>query len=98
VMNSTLIEAPKIVPMFPAYYIFNSMLMILLVLHAFWTYYILKIAVKAIVSGKVEDSRSSSESLSEISDSEEEKNSKTNNKTTNNINNHTSQNSEIAAN
>ncbi|CAL8148045.1 unnamed protein product [Orchesella dallaii] len=53
VLNSTLIEAPKIVPMFPAYYIFNSMLIILLVLHTFWTYYILKVAVKAIVSGKV---------------------------------------------
>jgi len=71
VMNSTLIEAPKIVPMFPAYYIFNGMLMILLVLHAFWTYYILKVAVKAVVSGKIEDSRSSTETVSEFSDSEE---------------------------
>jgi len=71
VLNSTLIEAPKIVPMFPAYYIFNSMLIVLLVLHAFWTYYILKVAVKAVVSGKIEDSRSSSESVSEFSDSDD---------------------------
>ncbi len=39
--------------MFPAYYIFNILLSILLVLHVIWTYYILKIVYKALSSGKV---------------------------------------------
>jgi hypothetical protein len=50
---STLIEAPKIIPMFAAYYIFNGMLSILLALHIFWTYFICKVAFKALNSGKV---------------------------------------------
>jgi hypothetical protein len=39
--------------MFPAYYIFNFLLSILLVLHVTWTYYILKILYRAIYSNKV---------------------------------------------
>lgn len=50
---STSIEAPKIVPMFPAYYIFNSLLILLLFLHAIWTYLILKIAYRAFNAGQV---------------------------------------------
>lgn len=50
---STSIEAPKIVPMFPAYYIFNSLLILLLFLHAIWTYLILKIAYNAFNAGQV---------------------------------------------
>jgi len=52
-LSSTLIEAPRIVPMFPAYYIFNGMLSILLFLHVFWTYFICKVVFKALYSGKV---------------------------------------------
>jgi len=71
ILNSTLIEAPKIIPMFPAYYIFNGMLTILLGLHIFWTYFICKVAYKALASGKIQDTRSSSESAVDGNDSEE---------------------------
>lgn len=50
---STSIEAPKIVPMFPAYYIFNFLLILLLLLHMIWTYLILKIAYNAFNAGQV---------------------------------------------
>lgn len=53
VIYSTSIEAPSILPMFPAYYIFNSMLLSLLCLHVAWTYMILKIAHHSLKSGKV---------------------------------------------
>lgn len=53
VIYSTSIEAPSILPMFPAYYIFNSMLLLLLCLHVAWTYMILKIAHNSLKSGKV---------------------------------------------
>ena len=39
--------------MFPAYYIFNGLLSILLVLHVIWTYYILKMAFFAVYANKV---------------------------------------------
>lgn len=59
---STSIEAPKIVPMFPAYYIFNGLLILLLILHCFWTYLILKIAYNSLNAGLMEgDIRSSSD-------------------------------------
>ena len=41
------------VEMFPAYYIFNGLLSILLVLHVIWTYFIMKIAYNALSSSKV---------------------------------------------
>lgn len=52
---STTIKAPKIVPMFPAYFIFNSLLILLLFLHIIWTWLILKIAYNAIYAGQVRD-------------------------------------------
>uniref|UniRef100_A0A182FA92 Uncharacterized protein n=1 Tax=Anopheles albimanus TaxID=7167 RepID=A0A182FA92_ANOAL len=70
VIYSSSVEAPQILPMFPAYYIFNTLLILLLVLHICWTYLIVQIAVKAIKSGQMEgDVRSSSSD--EISDSSE---------------------------
>jgi len=72
ILYSTTIEAPQIVEMFPAYYIFNALLSVLLVLHTIWTYYILKISYNAIYAtpGKVADTRSdsSAETLSQNSD------------------------------
>lgn len=66
---STSIEAPKLVPMFPAYYIFNGLLIVLLVLHIFWTYLILKIAYNSLNAGQMEgDIRSSSSDYSESDD------------------------------
>jgi hypothetical protein len=47
------VEAPQMVEMFPAYYIFNGLLSILLVLHVIWTYFIMKIAYNALSSSKV---------------------------------------------
>lgn len=61
IVYSTAIEAPTIVPMFPAYYIFNSLLCCLLVLHVYWTYLILRIVATTITKGNVEDNRSSSD-------------------------------------
>lgn len=50
---SSSVEAPTILPMFPAYYIFNSLLVALLALHIVWTYLILQIAYNAIQQGEV---------------------------------------------
>lgn len=70
ILYSTTIEAPQIVEMFPAYYIFNGLLSILLVLHVIWTYFILKIIYKAMYSGKTEkDTRSDSDSDETVSTS-----------------------------
>lgn len=79
ILYSTTIRAPRIVnTMFPAYYIFNSLLLLLLALHIFWTNLILKIAYNAIATGQMEgDIRSSSNE--EISDAST--NSTTNSKT-----------------
>lgn len=70
ILYSTTIEAPQIVEMFPAYYFFNGLLTILLMLHVIWTYFILKIVHKAMSSGKMDkDSRSeSSDTLSTSSE------------------------------
>lgn len=53
IIYSSSYEATKILPMFPAYYIFNSLLLLLLVLHIGWTYLIFQIAVQALRAGQV---------------------------------------------
>ncbi|XP_064538875.1 ceramide synthase 6 isoform X2 [Drosophila montana] len=62
IIYSASVEAPRILPMFPAYYIFNSLLLMLLVLHVIWTYMILKIVVdslqKGLMSGDIRSSDS----------------------------------------
>ncbi|XP_074033325.1 ceramide synthase 6 isoform X2 [Leptinotarsa decemlineata] len=71
IIRNTSIDAPKIVPMFPAYYIFNSLLILLLILHCFWTYLILKIVHNSLNAGQMEgDIRSSSDDYSEDSKSQ----------------------------
>lgn len=50
---STSVEAPNILPMFPAYYFFNTLLVLLLLLHIVWTYLILRIAYNAVRAGQV---------------------------------------------
>jgi len=52
ILFSATIEAPQMVEMFPAYYIFNGLLSVLLVLHVIWTYFILKIAFHALLAKK----------------------------------------------
>lgn len=69
IIYSSSVEAPQILPMFPAYYIFNSLLVALLLLHIVWTYLILQIAYNALKVGQMEkDIRSSSSELSESSE------------------------------
>ncbi|KPJ13011.1 LAG1 longevity assurance-like 6 [Papilio machaon] len=75
---STSIRAPMLQPMFPAYYIFNSLLCLILGLHLVWTWLILQVAYKAITAGKLDgDIRSSS---SELSDSSHQSNHSTPNR------------------
>ena len=50
---SAAVEAPQLVEMFPAYYIFNGLLSILLVLHVIWTYFILKMAYFSVYAKEV---------------------------------------------
>ncbi|KPI99069.1 LAG1 longevity assurance-like 6 [Papilio xuthus] len=72
---STSIRAPMLQPMFPAYYIFNTLLCLMLGLHLVWTWLILQVAYKAITAGKLDgDIRSSS---SELSDSSHQSNHST---------------------
>lgn len=71
IVYSTAVEAPTILPMFPAYYIFNSLLIALLLLHIYWTYLILRMIAATITKGNVEDNRSSSDP-SEVSEDGEE--------------------------
>lgn len=54
IIYSSSIEAPALLKiMFPAYYIFNSLLIMLLVLHIGWTILIVQIAIKTIRAGQV---------------------------------------------
>eukprot|EP00095_Tigriopus_kingsejongensis_P012731 maker-scaffold43_size480169-snap-gene-2.25 protein:Tk12731 transcript:maker-scaffold43_size480169-snap-gene-2.25-mRNA-1 annotation:"lag1 longevity assurance homolog 6" len=80
ILYSTTIEAPQIVEMFPAYYLFNGLLAMLLILHVIWTYFILKILYKAMYTGKTEkDTRSDSSAVtlsSNASSLEEENHNK----------------------
>ncbi|GAB6030566.1 hypothetical protein CHUAL_007429 [Chamberlinius hualienensis] len=74
VVYSTLFEAPTILPMFSAYYIFNSLLICLQLLHVLWSFMILRVTVTAVASGKIEkDVRSDSESSGRGSDAENDK-------------------------
>lgn len=51
--SSTSVTAPAMVAVFPAYYIFNSLLILLLVLHVIWTYLILRVVYNSILMGQV---------------------------------------------
>jgi len=53
--------ALKVVPMFPAYYIFNALLVSLQILHFVWTWLILRIAYNAMFKDGVKDLRESDE-------------------------------------
>ena len=43
---------------FPAYYLFNALLLVLQLLHIFWFYLIVKMAARLLSGNQVEDSRS----------------------------------------
>ncbi|MEQ2234146.1 Ceramide synthase 5, partial [Ilyodon furcidens] len=52
VLNSTMFESWAIVGPYPSWWLFNILLLLLQVLHIFWSYLISRIAVKAIMRGK----------------------------------------------
>lgn len=53
VLNSTMFESWAIVGPYPSWWLFNFLLLILQVLHLIWSYLIARIAVKALLRGKV---------------------------------------------
>ncbi|KAF7658057.1 hypothetical protein LDENG_00018120 [Lucifuga dentata] len=66
ILNSTMFESWAIVGPFPSWWLFNFLLLVLQVLHIIWSYLIARIAVKAMLRGKVsKDVRSDIESSSE---------------------------------
>ncbi|XP_029833159.1 ceramide synthase 6 [Ixodes scapularis] len=69
VIYSTMFEAVKVIEMFAAYYIFNSLLTALQFLHIVWTWMIARIALQAISSNGVKDLRSDDESSSDSDES-----------------------------
>lgn len=66
IFYSSTVEAPQILEMFPAYYIFNGLFSVLLILHVVWTYFIYKVAYRSLTKqGKKQDTRSDSEEESD---------------------------------
>ena len=51
VLYSIWVEYPQIIEMFPAYIVFNLLLSTLLILHVFWTYFLLKLIYLAVLKG-----------------------------------------------
>ena len=74
IIRSTLFDAPKVIAMYPVYYIFNALLIALECLHIFWTYLIIKIVAESMQKeeGKLEDVRESSADPSELADEDED--------------------------
>merc|ERR1719317_586105 len=61
ILYSTLYDVGWILEFFSAYYIFNSLLVTLQLLHILWTYFLFKAIHKALIKGGVDDQRSDSE-------------------------------------
>ncbi|XP_076880195.1 ceramide synthase 4a isoform X2 [Brachyhypopomus gauderio] len=72
VVHTTLVVALDFMPLFPGYYFFNALLLILQALHVFWAYLILRMLYKFIFLGKVERDERSDEESEEEGDEEEE--------------------------
>lgn len=53
IVYSSSVEAPSLLPMFPVYYIFNSLLLMLFVLHCVWTRYIFDILWRVIIQQRI---------------------------------------------
>uniref|UniRef100_A0A915IXY6 TLC domain-containing protein n=1 Tax=Romanomermis culicivorax TaxID=13658 RepID=A0A915IXY6_ROMCU len=60
-LYSALIETVVYVGFYEAYYFINSLLVLLQILHVFWTIIIFKILITALKSGEADDARSDSE-------------------------------------
>ncbi|XP_053231066.1 ceramide synthase 5 isoform X3 [Podarcis raffonei] len=68
-LNTTLFESKEILGPYPSWWLFNGLLLIMQVLHVIWSYFIIRIAYKALAQGKVsKDERSDVESSSEEED------------------------------
>lgn len=66
IMRTTLFRAHVILQMwYPVYYIFNGLLLILLLIHIMWTYLILRIVVRMLLYKEISDVRSSSDASDE---------------------------------
>ncbi|XP_026866481.2 ceramide synthase 4a [Electrophorus electricus] len=73
VVYSTLVVSVDFLQIFPGYYFFNGLLLVLQALHVFWAYLILRMLYKFIFLGKVErDERSDEEDEEEEEEEEEE--------------------------
>uniref|UniRef100_A0A0S7EIP0 CERS6 n=1 Tax=Poeciliopsis prolifica TaxID=188132 RepID=A0A0S7EIP0_9TELE len=53
ILNTTLFESWEIVGPYPSWWVFNLLLVLLQLLHSFWSYLIVKTACRAISKGKV---------------------------------------------
>lgn len=78
ILNTTLFESWEIIGPYPSWWVFNLLLIMLQLLHSFWSYLIVKTACRAISKGKVgkwnplhvsKDDRSDIESSSDEDDS-----------------------------
>ena len=65
IMHTTLLKPWSIADfeLFPGYYVFNSLLFILLGLHIFWFYLIVDMALKLVKGSDINDSRSEDEEV-----------------------------------
>jgi ceramide synthetase len=68
ILYSTLYDAAGFIQMFPAYYIFNSLLGTLQLLHILWTYFLVRAIHRALTKGNVADDRSDDEPSDDESD------------------------------
>lgn len=76
IIYSVTVEAPQLVQYFPAYFIFNGLLSLLLLLNILWAYYILKVAYTALfgTTGTIaKDIRSETSSDNDEEDEEDSK-------------------------
>ncbi|XP_042200125.1 ceramide synthase 6 isoform X2 [Callorhinchus milii] len=69
ILKTTLFESWEIIGPYPSWWVFNTLLIVLQILHGIWSYLIIRIAYKSIMKGKVsKDDRSDIESSSEDDD------------------------------
>lgn len=70
ILNTTLFESWEIVGPYPSWWVFNLLLLLLQLLHSFWSYLIVRTACRALARGKVlKDDQSDIESSSDEEDS-----------------------------
>ncbi|KAG7157368.1 ceramide synthase 6-like isoform X2 [Homarus americanus] len=73
ILRSTLFQAHVVIgAWYPVYYIFNGMLLLLLLIHIGWTYLILRIVVRKVRYNEMEDVRSSTDYSLEDDEEDEE--------------------------